>query len=53
MVQRCNTFIDLLFYCFHTNVDIIYYHMPFYFIKSINNKNKKKKVLHVTIEQKA
>ena len=39
-VQRSNT-IDLLFYYLQTYVDIIYYHIPFYFIKSIS-KNKKK-----------
>ena len=37
MVQRCIT-IDLLFYCLNTNVDINYYLMPFYFIKSINSR---------------
>ena len=39
-VQRSIT-INLLFYYLHAYVDIIYYHIPFYFIKSINSKNKK------------
>ena len=40
--EYCNT-IDLLFYYLHTYVGIIYYHISFYFIKSINSKNKKRK----------
>ena len=41
-MEYCNT-IDLLFYYLHTYVGIIYYHIPFYFIKSINSKNKNRK----------
>ena len=41
-VQRSIT-IDLLFYYLHTYIDTIYYHVPFYFIKSINSKIKKRK----------
>ena len=40
-VQRSIT-IDLLFYYLHADVDIIYYHVSFYFIKSINRKKIKK-----------
>ena len=41
-VQRSIT-IDLLFYYLHTYVDTIYYHVSFYFIKSMNSQNKKRK----------
>ena len=41
-VERSIT-INLLLYYLHVYVNINYYHVPFYFIKSINSKNKKRK----------
>ena len=35
--------INLSFYYLHTYIDTIYYHVPFYFIESINSKNEKRK----------
>ena len=48
-VQRSIT-IDLLFYYLHAYVDIIYYHVPFYFIKSINSKIKKEGAQNITFD---
>ena len=50
-VQRSIT-IDLLFNYLHAYIDIIYYHVPFYFIKSINSKNKKEALENIIFDLK-